>query len=58
LPAFTIHYKPDSRQLIADSGPASVDDRHARHDWGWMPEYDLAATVKDMLEQLQQKTLQ
>jgi nucleoside-diphosphate-sugar epimerase len=55
LPAFKMYYKPDSRQLIADSWPASVDDRHARHDWGWEPQYDLGAMVTDMLKNLKQQ---
>lgn len=58
LPAFRIEYKPDARQQIAESWPMSVDDRHARRDWGWKPEYDLDATVREMLtnigRQLQQ----
>ncbi|EHQ24619.1 NAD-dependent epimerase/dehydratase family protein [Mucilaginibacter paludis] len=55
LPTFKMFYKPDSRQLIADSWPTSVDDRHARNDWGWQPEYDLSAMVTDMLTHLKQK---
>ncbi len=30
-----------------------MDDRAARDEWGWHPEYDLAATVRDMLERLE-----
>ncbi|RKR79988.1 nucleoside-diphosphate-sugar epimerase [Mucilaginibacter gracilis] len=52
LPTFKMFYKPDSRQLIADSWPTSVDDRHARNDWGWQPQYDLPAMVRDMLHNL------
>ena len=58
LPAFKIYYKPDFRQQIAESWPASVNDKQARDDWGWAPQYDLAAMVKDMLEQLLRKELQ
>jgi nucleoside-diphosphate-sugar epimerase len=53
IPGFKISYEPDFRQQIADSWPSSIDDRQARHDWGWQPEYDLPAMVSDMLEHLQ-----
>jgi nucleoside-diphosphate-sugar epimerase len=50
LPSFKMTYKPDHRQVIAESWPVSVDDRFARHEWGWKPEFDLLAMVKDMLK--------
>lgn len=52
IPEFTITYKPDFRQAIADSWPASIDDARAREDWGWTPQYDLAGMTKDMLDHL------
>lgn len=52
LPDFSITYKPDFRQNIADSWPASIDDRHARQDWGWNHHYDLESMTKDMLDHL------
>ena len=52
IPDFSIEYKPDYRQLIADSWPQSIDDSVARNDWGWKEEYDLAAMTNDMLENL------
>ena len=52
IPEFTISYKPDYRQAIANSWPQSIDDRVARNDWGWKEEYDLAGMVKDMLDNL------
>jgi len=52
IPEFTCEYKPDFRQEIADSWPRTIDDSAAREEWGWSPEYDLAAMVADMLEKL------
>lgn len=55
LPHFTIEYEPDYRQAIADSWPMSIDDSAARKEWGWQPDYDLAAMTADMLEVLGKK---
>ena len=52
IPDFTISYKPDYRQAIANSWPQSIDDTVARNDWGWKEEYNLAAMTGDMLENL------
>jgi len=55
LPKFTITYKPDFRQAIADSWPKSIDDSVAREEWGWKPSYDLKTMVRDMLTVLGEK---
>jgi len=52
IPDFTISYKPDYRQVIANSWPQSIDDTVARNDWGWKEEYDLSAMTKDMFDNL------
>lgn len=52
IPGFSISYKPDYRQSIADSWPQSIDDSVARADWGWKEEFDLAAMTADMLTNL------
>ena len=54
IPEFSISYKPDYRQPIAESWPQSIDDSVARHDWGWKQEFELEAMVKDMLANLKQ----
>ncbi len=49
VPGFSISYKPDSRQRIADTWPQSVDDSMARKHWGWQPSVDLDSMVRSML---------
>ncbi|MBI4409348.1 MAG: L-threonine 3-dehydrogenase [Gemmatimonadetes bacterium] len=56
LPHFAIEYAVDpARQAIADSWPRRVDDRAAREEWGWRPEYDLERMTAEMIEQLSLK---
>ena len=52
IPDFSISYKPDYRQPIADSWPQSIDDSVARNDWGWKEEFALERMTKDMIENL------
>ena len=52
IPEFTISYKPDFRQKIADSWPASIEDSYAREDWNWKHKFDLDAMTIEMLEHL------
>lgn len=52
LPAFDIHYAPDSRQAIAASWPQSLDDAQARADWGWQAQVGLHDLVTDMLKNI------
>lgn len=52
VPDFKVDYTPDYRQNIANSWPQSIDDSVARNDWGWKPEFDLAAMTTDMLDNL------
>jgi nucleoside-diphosphate-sugar epimerase len=55
IPSFEVRYEPDFRQAIADSWPASIDDSAAREEWGWKPDYDLAAMTADMLAALRKR---
>jgi nucleoside-diphosphate-sugar epimerase len=52
IPTFHLDFNPDYRQQIADSWPKSIDDSHAREDWGWKPEFDLTKMTADMLMNL------
>lgn len=55
IPEFKIDYKPDFRQKIADTWPRSIDDREAREDWGWSPDFDIDSMTVDMLTKLREK---
>jgi nucleoside-diphosphate-sugar epimerase len=52
IPDFTISYKPDFRQKIADSWPGSIDDSSAREDWNWKHEFNMDSMTVEMLENL------
>ena len=53
IPELRVDYQIDPvRQAIADSWPNSLDDSAARNEWGWSPEFDLPAMVRDMLANL------
>ncbi len=49
IPDFSITYKPDFRQAIANSWPASIDDTIARNDWGLIDEFDIEKMSAHML---------
>ena len=51
-PDFTIDYAPDFRQKIADSWPASIDDKEARKDWNWKNDYNLERMTVEMFDKL------
>ncbi|GMT45561.1 MAG: L-threonine 3-dehydrogenase [bacterium] len=55
IPDFIISYKPDFRQTIADSWPASIDDSIARKDWGLKTTYNLEKITATMLEKIREK---
>ncbi len=43
---------PCTPLLTADTWPHSLDDSHARKDWGWSHDYELPHMVKDMVQRL------
>jgi nucleoside-diphosphate-sugar epimerase len=57
IPDFTIDYKPDFRQQIADSWPASIDDSIAKKDWNLSYDFDISEMTNDMLKNLKIKLL-
>ncbi|HWH62874.1 MAG TPA: NAD-dependent epimerase/dehydratase family protein [Ginsengibacter sp.] len=52
IPEFKTIYKPDYRQMIAESWPRSIDDSVAKKDWGWKPAYDLTKMTAEMLDNM------
>jgi len=53
IKGFVMDYRVDPmRQRIADSWPNYMDDSAAREEWGWMPDFDLAAMAEDMIRVL------
>jgi nucleoside-diphosphate-sugar epimerase len=55
IPHLQVTYKPDKRDLIANSWPKSINDIEARNDWGWSYEYDLSRMTRDMVENLRRE---
>jgi nucleoside-diphosphate-sugar epimerase len=55
IPDFSITYKPDFRQKIAESWPQTIDDSAARKDWGWKHKYDLDSMTEIMLKEIRTK---
>ena len=55
IPSFSISYKTDFRQEIANSWPQSIDDTESMKHWGWKPQFGLSEMVDDMLLHLSQK---
>jgi len=53
-PDFSITYKPDFRQTIANSWPASIDDSIARADWGLSDEFDIEKMSSHMLTKIKE----
>jgi nucleoside-diphosphate-sugar epimerase len=54
IPNLQVTYKPDFRQKIADSWPASIDDSQARQDWNWQNKFNIETMTVEMLKQLKE----
>jgi len=52
IPDFTIRYKPDFRQKIAESWPETIDDTRAREDWNWSPQFDLPKITEEIFKNI------
>ncbi len=58
IPGFVLKYQINPvLQEIADSWPDSLDCAAAREEWGFAPQYDLAAMTEDMLRRLSKKQI-
>jgi nucleoside-diphosphate-sugar epimerase len=55
IPGFSISYKPDFRQAIAETWPQSVDDSLARQEWGFRQNYNLEKLTGIMLKEIRNK---
>ena len=49
FPKLKIKYKPDLRDKLAQTWPESIDDSHARNDWGWTPKFNLSQMVEEIV---------
>ena len=52
---FKIKYNPDHRDELAKSWPQSINDSHARVDWGWQPNFNLSQMVSDIILNLKNR---
>jgi len=52
---FKIKYNPDHRDELAKSWPQSINDSHARADWGWQPNFNLSQMVSDIILNLKNR---
>lgn len=57
VPTSQIIFEPDLElQEILDKLLLPIDDRLAREEWGWQPEYDQERIVEDFLEEMKTNT--
>ena len=52
IPEARIDFNPDQNLLpILEKIAVPIDDRPARKEWGWQPEFDYPAIIRDFLDQ-------
>jgi len=56
LPDAQITFEPDPEAAIALSRNLTIDDSFARAEWNWQADYDLAAMVDDIFNQVAART--
>ncbi|MBX8631455.1 MAG: NAD-dependent epimerase/dehydratase family protein [Thermoplasmata archaeon] len=49
---FSVEYRPDERQKIAETWPSTLDCRAAVDEWGFSPRFDMSRMVEDMVRNL------
>ena len=54
IPEAKLSFDPDPELTQAYYGMPSIDDRVAREEWGWQPEYDHATSMDDFISELRQ----
>ena len=52
---FKLFYSPDVRDKLAEGWPESINDDHARKDWGWKPNFNLSQMVNDIILNLKKR---
>jgi threonine 3-dehydrogenase len=53
VPGAKLTFRVDPRrQAILDSWPRRLEDRTARRDWGWKPEFDLEQMSDDLVPRI------
>ena len=50
IPGATLEFKPDFRQQIAESWPASLAEPSSKADWGWSYNVTETALAKKILD--------
>jgi threonine 3-dehydrogenase len=56
LPSVVLRFEPEETAVkLLASWPVEIDDRAARSDWKWLPEYDLDRTADEFLAKLKQE---
>jgi len=50
-----VDFEIEYRWKTADSWPKSLNDSAAKREWGWKPDYDMKAMVKEVIHNLSKK---